>query len=325
MPEADRTEQKHLLTLEAVISVKRTEEMKAARIQMILPVGMHDTYTQEQRKRLYSVEDFLREIKEKQRHTEEQHMIWIEMSRDEVHGGGEWSFAKCVWSPVHKNAQGRNQTWLFWENVKKVKKGDIVLHLQGKGKNACFTGYSVAGTDGHETNERPPEAGDWAYSNSFYRAFLKDLTSLEKPVHLYTVFREKEEAFRAYLGKKKSPKNLFYTEQSGKLQCLNGGYLSEADEELVALILGKQEEGDSKEEQMDRVVRSVSTNEAFAQIKRRIGHKKFAENVKRNYGNHCCFPDCDVTDDNFLIASHITRWADNEKNVEKLLMVCVCA
>lgn len=30
-------------------------------------------------------------------------MMWIEMSRDEVHGGGDWAFAKCVWSPTHKN------------------------------------------------------------------------------------------------------------------------------------------------------------------------------------------------------------------------------
>lgn len=252
-------------------------------------------------------------------------MIWIEMSRDGVHGGGEWAFAKCVWSPTHKNNEKRNQTWLFWENVKKVKEGDIILHLQGKGQNAYFTGYSVARTDGHETNERPPKAGGWAYSSSFYRAFLKDFISLKNPVHLYTVFSEKEEAFREYLRKKELPKNLFYTEQSGKLQCLNGGYLSEADEELVVLILGNQKEADLIEEQINHVEQSVQTNEALAQIKRRIGHEKFAENVKKNYGNHCCFPNCDVSDNNFLIASHIARWADNErKRGETSNGLCLC-
>lgn len=132
-------------------------------------------------------------------------MMWIEMSRDEVHGGGDWAFAKCVWSPTHKNNKKRNQTWLFWENVKKVK------------------------------------------------------------------------------------------------------------------------EGDSIEEQIDHVERCVPTSEALAQLKKRIGHEKFAENVRKNYGNHCCFPNCDVTDNNFLIVSHIARWADNERKRGEISNgLCLC-
>jgi len=29
-------------------------------------------------------------------------MIWIEMSRDETHGGDNWAFSKCVWAPTYK-------------------------------------------------------------------------------------------------------------------------------------------------------------------------------------------------------------------------------
>ena len=29
-------------------------------------------------------------------------MVWIEMGRDAIHGGGEWGFKKCIWSPGYK-------------------------------------------------------------------------------------------------------------------------------------------------------------------------------------------------------------------------------
>ncbi len=67
MSEADRIERKHLLTLEAAISVNQTEEMKAGKIQLILPAKIHSTYTEEQRKWLYSVEHFLKEVKDRQK------------------------------------------------------------------------------------------------------------------------------------------------------------------------------------------------------------------------------------------------------------------
>lgn len=35
-------------------------------------------------------------------------MIWLEMSREEKHGGGEWSFQKCIWAPSHKKEQITN-------------------------------------------------------------------------------------------------------------------------------------------------------------------------------------------------------------------------
>lgn len=66
LSEADRIERKHLLTLEAAISKNQTEEMKAGRIQLVLPEKIHTTYTKEQQKWLYSVEGFLNEVKERQ-------------------------------------------------------------------------------------------------------------------------------------------------------------------------------------------------------------------------------------------------------------------
>ncbi len=65
----------------------------------------------------------------------------------------------------------------------------------------------------------------------------------------------------------------------------------------------------------------VNTSFAIRHIKARVGHARFAKNVKDNYNNRCCFPECGISDRDFLIASHIARWADNRKNVEIHQMV----
>ena len=68
LAEADRIKRKHLLTLEAAISVNQTNEMKEKNVQLVLPKEIHSTYSKEQQEDLYSVEDFLEEVKEKQKY-----------------------------------------------------------------------------------------------------------------------------------------------------------------------------------------------------------------------------------------------------------------
>lgn len=58
LAEADRVEDKHLLTLEASISVNQTDEMKAKRLQLVLPKALHSSYTQDQQPWLMSVTEF---------------------------------------------------------------------------------------------------------------------------------------------------------------------------------------------------------------------------------------------------------------------------
>ncbi len=248
--------------------------------------------------------------------------MWIEMSRDIAHGGGEWEFKKCIWAPTYKNGSKKGQHWLFWDNVQKVREGDIVFHLLGKGEEANFVGYSIVDTDGHETKERPPIPGEWGYCESFYRAFLKEFVKFEDPVNLYDLFRRKRADFEDYIEKKEKPKNIFITKQSNRLQCLNGSYLSEADWNLIELIF------ENKDEVLidtTLVNESVSTSEILIKTKARIGHEQFAENVKKNYKNQCCFPHCSISEKDFLVASHITRWADNPlKRGETSNGLCLC-
>lgn len=67
LSEADRVPNKHLLTFEAAISVNQTAEMKAHGLQLIVPTGIHDTYSDEQQKWLMSVTDFMEMLLFRQR------------------------------------------------------------------------------------------------------------------------------------------------------------------------------------------------------------------------------------------------------------------
>ncbi len=252
-------------------------------------------------------------------------MLWLEMSREEDHGGGNWSFGKCVWSPTHKTNGTR---WGFWETVKKIKEGDIVIHLRGR-ENAAFVGYSIASSDGYETISKPPEPGIWAYASSFYRADLEQFTPFPSPIHLKTLFASKNDYLRDYfLNNKKRPtqqrERLFYVIQSGRLQCLNGAYLSEISIELFNNLF-KTSEGYTVHQPFS-VLRDVDTNEVLRHLKSRVGQNKFSDSICENYNNECCFPSCEVNERSFLIGAHIARWSDNHElrgNVANGLCLCL--
>ena len=67
LDEAERIDRKHLITLEGAISVYQTQQMQAKHLQLVVPSSIQLTYTAEQQKWLYSIEDFIAEVKEKQK------------------------------------------------------------------------------------------------------------------------------------------------------------------------------------------------------------------------------------------------------------------
>ena len=81
-------------------------------------------------------------------------MNYLEMSRDEAHGGGSWAFPNCVWAPTEKDKGGR---WPFWSKINGIRPGDIVIHLRGIQPNAKFVGYSSASGNGFITSKSPPD------------------------------------------------------------------------------------------------------------------------------------------------------------------------
>jgi len=239
-------------------------------------------------------------------------MLWLEMSRDPVHGGGDWEFGQCLWSPSHKkgNAAG---AWPFWDNLRRVREADVVLHLRGKDAKVAFVGTSTADGDGFETHERPPMPGQWTFARSFKRVDLKDFTPFLDSIPLRPLFAERSSEFRSYFQRnsnrvKPNKRSLFYVVQAGKLQCLNGAYLSEVDDELASMILGPDFELDAKTPRPTHI--SVITGEQIRQVAARVGQQSFSTAVKANYGNRCCFPGCALDDARFLVGAHIARSSD---------------
>ncbi len=67
LAEARRIPRKHLLTLEPGISENQTGEMASNELQLVLPAGLHGTYTDAQQSWLMSVKEFIYFIKGQQR------------------------------------------------------------------------------------------------------------------------------------------------------------------------------------------------------------------------------------------------------------------
>lgn len=66
LTEADRIPQKHLCTLEAGISAKQTDEMRRQQLTLVVPTGLHTTYTAAQLSGMLSVAEFVEFVRRKQ-------------------------------------------------------------------------------------------------------------------------------------------------------------------------------------------------------------------------------------------------------------------
>lgn len=238
-------------------------------------------------------------------------MAFLEMARNPAHGGRGWAFTDCVWSPTRKR-DGRE--WPFWKKILDIEEGDIVLHLRGVPPNAAFVGYSVASGDGYKSDQRPPDPGEWNFAESFFRADLSGFSPFAAPVLLKDVFESHRETLEDYFhrnqqkGRKRL--NLFYVLQAGRIQCLNGAYLSDLDEELFGVLFGDVLDSPKKTHPASDT--HVPTDTQLAYVNRRIGQQRFSEQIKQLYKFKCCFPGCEVDHPRFLIGAHIARWSDNQ-------------
>lgn len=66
LAEAERISDKHLLTLETSISAHQTDEMAAKRLKLVLPRGLHRSYTEAQQGWLMDVAGFVSLVRERQ-------------------------------------------------------------------------------------------------------------------------------------------------------------------------------------------------------------------------------------------------------------------
>lgn len=237
--------------------------------------------------------------------------MYLEMSRDEAHGGGSWAFPNCIWAPTEKTGGG---AWPFWSKILSVQAGDTVLHLRGFPPSTEFVGYSIAATAGYETQSRPPDLGAWKHAKAFYRADLTTFLPFQSPINLANVFWGRRQELEDYFDRNRArgamKQNIFYVRQNSRLQCLNGAYLSVVDDELFTALFGAASATATPEQRPQTI--SVATGQQLIVMRSRMGQSSFAKELKRIYGYKCCFPSCSVSDERFLVASHIARWSDNE-------------
>ncbi len=66
LTEADRITQKHLCTLEAGISTKQTDEMRRQQLTLVVPMGLHSTYTTNQLQQMLCVAEFVKLVSDRQ-------------------------------------------------------------------------------------------------------------------------------------------------------------------------------------------------------------------------------------------------------------------
>ncbi|REG94313.1 EcoRII-like protein [Algoriphagus antarcticus] len=66
IPEADRINPKHLITLEPAISKNQTDEMRIQSVQLVIPKSISPTYSLDQQKELMCLEDFIDLVRKKQ-------------------------------------------------------------------------------------------------------------------------------------------------------------------------------------------------------------------------------------------------------------------
>jgi EcoRII C terminal len=66
LAEARRIAHKHLLTLEAAISAHQTDQMQEHNLQLVIPRGLHETFTPAQQRSLLTLADFTATLKERE-------------------------------------------------------------------------------------------------------------------------------------------------------------------------------------------------------------------------------------------------------------------
>lgn len=260
---------------------------------------------------------------------------WLEITKVATHGGTGWEFGSCLWAPTHKNSKKTRSVSHFWRNVEEVEAGDDIIHLQFIGGEGAFVGHSIARSNGYVTFQRPTEPGPWEYAESFFRVDLHGYTEFNQPIKLKDFFENMHAELLSYLHNiGREPKNIFFTlyREKKKMQCIQGAYLSILDSALLLILASYLSPYDSialdnegKVVEGNDIITRVSTSGVMRKVLTRQGQSEFANNVKKNFRNQCCFPECTVVEKDFLIGAHIARWADDiDKRGDVTNGLCFC-
>jgi len=230
-------------------------------------------------------------------------MPWLEMTRTPELRKQGWGLGDCLSSPQRNDNGGR---WAFWETMLLVRKDDLIFHLAGKSPHSFFVGTSVANNSAENIIDSPE------HYSPIYKVELDNYRELSDPLNWDDIKREKDGELRNYFiknkNKGKNKERLFYVIQNNKLRCLNGAYLSYLSDDLIHILFDLKIS--SSLSHVNVVSVNAKTSSRFSSVSSRLGQDKFSKNIKDNFNHSCCFPDCSVDHDSFLIGAHIARWTD---------------
>ena len=135
---------------------------------------------------------------------------------------GPYSLGKALWSPQEDKAGGR-----IYENMKRIKKGDVVLHFVN---NENITGVSIVDKEADSSFTCLPstEWDDGTGKRPAYMVKLKEYNALRVPIDKKDLLTDK---FRSRLiNIKQAGQEVFYDKD---LNLRQGAYLTKAPKELV--------------------------------------------------------------------------------------------
>jgi hypothetical protein len=215
-----------------------------------------------------------------------------------------------LWSP-QKAKDGKDR--YYWENMKKIAPGDIILSYS-KPKFKAIGFARAQAVEAAKPKDATHNNEEWGHEG--WRVEV-NFRKFEKPSKL----SDYKDEFKKFFGKKYGP----LTQQGGGKQ----GYLFEIDEELFEIIERKLQAGGmdidirgiAQETEADNHEIAIKQNKDIGQLEienlvmSRRGQGLFKENVKKHENS------CRVTGlpavAKLLIASHIKPWSKST-NEEKI-------
>lgn len=216
--------------------------------------------------------------------------VWIETTKSEHgHGGPDWEFGKCLWSPA-RNAAGADSYALMRQPLP----GDGVLHFYehhwpGEIYELRFCGTSTIRSPFLETSNEPPLAGRWAGRSSYYRIEIGDYYDLPRPLSI-KLFREMyTDEIIAELTEDQ-PRNYPFARYRDEVRTNQGAYLTYATTRLRRLIFQAAEIETAIPDNGDR--RAAHSSYAEGQRQKRETYffsrnPRLAAEAKRRFGYRC--------------------------------------
>ncbi|MEN8639822.1 HNH endonuclease [Pseudomonas sichuanensis] len=225
--------------------------------------------------------------------------FWVNLgtTHKEARNGG------FLWAPLSPTSASGKATRTHWENVGKVKAGDLIFCYHDNYLRALATAVG----DAYKA-DRPATRSFSEWKNIGYRVDIK-ITELKRPIHSSDIATEYLTRFDTH-----TTPSLFNAKNG-----VNQIYMASIPSDAAVYLL---EQGEVISDYEDMLIgaggseKQPSTTMREALIKARVGQGAFRAALCKRWNNRCALTG--LTNPNLLIASHIHPWArcDNKARLD---------